>query len=209
MDSFTFPFTTCETSSSLLQQPWSAAINAITCIILIIFAYIDKRVSVKMVLSSYALFEAWHTLSHVKHIPGNIQTNVVHVLGYVMGFATLFAILALSNSDLSTLGIIIISIFVLIDLYVWVFVKGLWTVITGLSIFAVIVLVNYNNLSPLFKAYMPFLIIGLFIIFLLFMNETYNCSRMMEHMVFPYHIAIEIVGLILFTTLAYLFSQWK
>lgn len=67
--------------------------------------YIVKTKPVRILLGAYALFEAWHAFSHIKHIPGNAQTNVVHVLGYMMAFATLFAIVSLSKMKLSPIFI--------------------------------------------------------------------------------------------------------
>lgn len=207
---FVFPFTTCERiSGSSVSQPFSAIVNIITCLTLLGLMCIAKTIPVRILLGVYALFEAWHAFSHIKHIAGNIQANVVHILGYMMSFATLYAILYLSKGTLSSLLLIIISLTILLDIYIWIYVKGVWTVFTGLLVFAVIVFGNYDKLPPFFNICIPYLIVGLLLLFGLFIHETYNCERMMRYKVLPYHVAIEILGFILFITISILFLKWE
>lgn len=210
MSIFVFPFTTCEcVSEGGVAQPHSAVVNMITCLTLLGFMFIAKTRPVQILLGTYALFEAWHAFSHIKHIAGNVQTNVVHVLGYIMSFATLYAIIHLSKGTLSTLVLAIICLAILLDIYVWIYVKSVWTVFTGLLVFAVVVFGNYDKLPQSFKVCIPYLIVGLLLLFGLFINETYNCERMMRYKVLPYHVLIEILGFILFITIAVLFLKWE
>jgi hypothetical protein len=192
-----------------VAQPVSTVVNAITCATLIGLASIAKTTPVRAALGTYALFEAWHAYSHAKHVPGAAQANVVHLLAYAMAFATLNAILSLSKGRLSDLQLLAISCAVLIDLYFFVFVKGLWTVLSGLLVFAIIVFGNYEKLPALFRNCAPYLIAGLFLLFGLLVNETYNCERMMRFQAWPYHAAVEITGLALFVAIAVLFLKWE
>jgi hypothetical protein len=207
---FLFPFTTCENvNRNGIAQPYSAIINIITFFTLVLLTFVAKTLPVKLMLSVYAAFEAWHAFSHMKHIPGVLQTNVVHVLGYMMAFATLNAILYLSNSRPSIALMGIISFAVIVDIYVFYFVKGVYTVFTGLLIFAAVVLGSYSKIPHVLKIYIPYLIIGLIALFGLFINETYNCEKMLRYRLYPYHAAIEILGFVLFTALAMFFLQWE
>ena len=84
MTPFNFPFSTCEkcvanANNKSNMQPWSTLINGISTIILIIAMFVGKSIPVKVALGSFALFEAWHTFSHLKHV-GTHQANVVHVI---------------------------------------------------------------------------------------------------------------------------------
>ena len=205
MMDFVFPFSTCENVNSSGMQPVSALVNIMTTLILVVCIFISNKMPVKIALGSFAMFEAFHAFSHIKHIPGAIQTNIVHVLGYLMSFATLYAILALGGKrshGMAQSSILILMGLVALDLYVWIFVKGIYTIFTGLAIFASVVVLNHDILPRLLKRGLPFLLAGLLIIFGLFVNEHYNCERMMRYKEFPYHIAVEIMGLVLFTALA-------
>lgn len=207
---FRFPFTTCERNTKgVISQPFSATVNAITFSALIFLSFLTKTISVRILLISFAAFEAWHTFSHMKHVEGNIQTNVVHILAYFMEFATLYAILYLSNNYLSNFVSFLLVSAIIIDVYIFVYVKGVWTVLSGLVVFAVIVFGNYGLLPICFKEYVPYLITGLILLFALIANETYNCEKMMIYKNLPYHVAIEIVGFVLFISLSLLFLKWE
>ena len=209
---FVFPFTTCEIpeNDSFVKQPFSAFINFLSSIILIYFAFCSKTTCVQWTLFSYFLFEIWHTFSHIQHLEDKtIQTNVVHVLGYLIAFSSLWSIEKLSGQKNSTNFYIILSLIVCIDIFTWFKIKGISTIFTGLFIFAFIVFGSIHKLSPNFKKSIPFLISGLILLFVLFVNENRNCQKMLEYKKFPYHAIIEVVGLVLFTTLALLFLDWE
>jgi hypothetical protein len=78
-----------------------------------------------------------------------------------------------------------------------------------LSLLAFIIFSSYNKLPKFFRKAIPFLAIGLIILFALELNEAYNCEKMLEYMDFPYHAFVEIVGLLLFTSLTYFFYKWE
>lgn len=206
-----FPFTTCEINTNgVVAQPFSAVVNAMTCLVLLALLCIAKTMPVKTVLGVYALFEAWHAFSHMKHISGNIQRDVVHVLAYMMSFATFYAILSLSNDKSSYSHLLaILFLAIIVDIYIWLYVKGVWTAFSGLLVFAVILFGNYDRLPSFFKACIPYLSLGLLLLFGLIANENYNCERMMTYKVLPYHAIVEILGFVLFVFLAILFLKWE
>lgn len=205
-----FPFSTCEIrSAGVVAQPVSTVINVITCVTLLGLACMAKSVPVKASLLAYALFEAWHAFSHAKHISGTTQANIVHLIAYLMAFATLHAIMSLSKGKMSNLQIIAITCALLVDLYIFVCVKGLWTVISGLLFFALVVFCNFEKLPAFFKKCAPCLIAGLLLLFVLIVNETYNCEIMMGFKPWPYHAAVEITGFALFVSIAILLLKWE
>lgn len=206
---FAFPFSTCESSGKGLSQPYSAALNALTCSALLGLACVAKTAAVQTTLVAYALFEAWHTYSHARHVVGTTQANVVHVLAYAMAFATLNSILALSGGGLSGTARAAIIAAVVVDLVVWARVGGFWTVLSGLTVFSVVVVSNYDRLPLFFRANVPYLIAGILLLFGLVVNEARNCEAMMRFKALPYHLAVEVVGLALFATIAVLFLRWE
>lgn len=207
---FRFPFTTCEKNTKgVISQPFSATVNAITFFALLFLSFWAKTISVRILLISFAAFEAWHTFSHMKHVEGNIQTNIIHILAYFMGFATLYAILYLSKNDLSKFSSFLLVSAIIIDVYFFVYVKGVWSVLSGLVVFAVIVFGNYGLLPNFFKEYVPYLITGVILLSIVIANEAYNCEKMMIYKNLPYHVAIEIIGFALFISLSLLFLKWE
>lgn len=208
---FSFPFTTCETNTKgQVAQPFSAIANAITCLVLIGLLFIvAKTTPVRILLGSYAAFEAWHAFSHAKHIAGTVEQDVVHALSYTMTLATLNAILFLSGSRLSTSAMLLGCLFFCFDLYIWLYVKGLWSVVSGLTFFAIVVFGNYDELPSFFKSWVPYLALGLLLLLGLLANETRNCESMMRFKVLPYHVIVEILGFVLFVSLSALFIEWE
>lgn len=210
MKYYAFPFDACEKiTEGIIKQPISAAINIISCIIILYFYYYAKTNAVRFLFGTFFVFQLWHAFSHTYHIQGNIQANVSHIISYLILLGTLYAILNLSKSTLSNLKLIIISLLIIIDIYVWIFIGGVWSIIVNLSLLAFIIFSSYNKLPKFFKKAIPLLAIGLIILFAFELNEAYNCEKMLEYKQLPYHALVEIVGLLLFTSLTYFFHKWE
>jgi len=210
MNSFNFPFTTCEKEKEgYIKQPVSFTVNILSCMILLYFLNIAKSTSVRMMIIVFLIFQSWHAFSHMFHIHNNMQALTIHIISYAVSFATLNALLYLSKSQISYVYIGILFILIAIDLYVWRYIGGVWSVYTNLIILAFIVFGNYTKLPAFFKNAIPSLVFGLLILFALEYNEVVHCKHMLEYYEFPYHVFIEIVGLFLFSYLVYLFTHWE
>jgi hypothetical protein len=98
---------------------------------------------------------------------------------------------------------------IIIDLYIWIKIKGIWTIFTGLSIFAIIIFGSIDKLNSQFKSSIPYFLIGLLLLFILVVNENRNCDKMLEYHIFPYHAIIEVLGLIMFVALSKQFLYWE
>lgn len=170
--------------------------------------FLSNNFYVKLMFFSFVLFELWHSFSHSFHISSEIQTLISHILNYCMSFTILFTILVLSNTYISTTLIFILLIVIIIDLYVFVKIKGFYTILTGLSIISIILVSQYYKLSKLFQRMIPIILLLLLIISLLFINEALNCQKMLKLYNFPYHAIIEIIGLILFSLVGFIFLKW-
>jgi hypothetical protein len=198
---FTFPYSTCEKPQrdNFIQQPYSTIVNIITVFVLIYFMYISKSWYLKIVFLTYILFEIWHTLSHMIFIGGNIHHTVSHILAYIIAFTTLYVFLVLTNSKLSTIYVITLFIIVCIDLYIAYFIGGIYMVISGFTLFMIILIAFYKK----FKSFIIYLLILLLGLILLELNEYFNCKSMLQlYPNFPFHVFIELYGLILFYILS-------
>ena len=194
---FLFPFTTCEKpdANSIVMQPVSSLVNLCTIIILIYFTLQTKTLSILLALLSYIIFEIWHMFSHMQHISGTIQSNIVHILGYFMAFLTLYAIIDLTHQYPTAIFMIALFILIIIDFYVWSYVKGVWTVITGLSILIMVVFGSYAAIPKELLYYFYIFLIGIICLLLVIYNESINCEKMLDIYSFPYHIFVEIIGI--------------
>jgi hypothetical protein len=207
---FIFPFTTCEKPhDGPIKQPMSALINAISAIILLAFTLSAKTYPVMIMFLAFFSFEVFHTFSHMYHIPGQFQTIIIHILGYSISVTTLISILYLSKTPLTYYLIGILITLISIDIYILFYVKDIWTVISGLTILLLVFFISYTKLPRFFQKNLWYLVIGLFLLYGLIYNETMNCAKMLNYAIFPYHIFIEILGLMLFTYLSYNFLRWE
>ncbi len=200
MEVYTFPFSTCERPcENGIAQPFSSAVNIIIVLFLIYCLFQAKSIQLKYVFFSFILFELWHTMSHMIFIAGNIQQSVVHFLAYNIAFGTLFALLYLSKSSLNVYQITLLAIVVLFDIIVCMNYGGVYMILSGTLIFIAILLCVYSKYSTFITYY----IIGLIALALLFINEAVNCRFMLQYWPnFPFHIIIELYGLLLFYVLS-------
>ena len=80
-------------------------------------------------------------------------------------------------------------------------------IFTALTLPMVIAISYYNLYPKNIKKAIPYLIGLLIIIGIVLINEKIKCLNMMKYAKLPYHAIIEIIGLILFTLLSYVFVQ--
>ena len=198
---YIFPFTTCENPSINGSQPISTLINILCVIILLIILFTKKEIN--YVIITLILFELWHGFSHFHHIPGTIHMYIIHFLTYIIGFTTLYYIYNKSKSKLQYISLLIILIIVIIDLLVLLFIKGYISVILGVCVFLTIIITHYNLLQKSIKDSIIIFIILIILGIILFINETYNCEKMMKYAKLPYHALVEIVVSIFIILFAY------
>ena len=193
-----------------MAQPFSAAANALTAALLFACLCRSHTWPVRAALGSYVIFEAWHALSHARHIEGRMQADVVHCLVYLMSLASLGCILALSGARGSVAAMWVpLAVLVLADVYVWARVRDVWPVLTGLSILAFVFLGNLRLLPPFFRWRLAWMGLGLGAVVLLLLNERANCEAMHRRAPLPYHMGIELLGGALFYGLASGFLRWE
>jgi hypothetical protein len=195
---YTFPFHTCEKPKKGIAQPYSALLNAINCIMIAYFLLQTKNQSTFLLLFSIFCFELFHVFSHTIHIPGSIQINITHFLTYVMNIAFFYVFYCYTKIIPGYLFLLYILLLVCADIYSYLHFTILYYLLTQ-SILFISLLLYYLPLLPNYVQSSIYKIIGLIsIIILLFLNETYNCKKMLDFYPFPYHSFIEIVGIFLF-----------
>ena len=198
MSKYTFPFKTCEKKNDHgIAQPWSVLVNVIDCCIIGYFLVKTKHLPNFLLLLSIFVFEAFHTFSHVTHISGWIQTYIIHFLTYCMQASFLFLFYSFTKKWPSPPFILLLFVLVSFDLYALFSLPFIFYFTSQLVGFTTILLFYFRWLSkPTQKAiYFIFGILVLLVLF--FLNEIYNCKKMLDwnpHL--PYHILIEITGIV-------------
>jgi len=200
MSEYTFPFNTCEkVNKNGIAQPYSLFFNLINCIIILYFLLQTKNNYTFMLLFSILCFEVFHSFSHIVHIKGSIQLNIIHLLTYLINFAFFYLFYSYTKKFPNKFFILYLIVLVCLDIYS-VFNLSIIYYLSTQSIIFISLLLYYYRLLPKFiknSIYQIILLVGFVI--LLVLNETYNCERMLEfYPHFPYHIFIEITGIVLF-----------
>jgi len=200
MGEYTFPFNTCEKpNKNGIAQPYSALFNLINCAIILYFLLKTKHNYTFVLLFTILCFELFHVFSHIIHIKGNIQTNITHSLTYLINFA-FFHVFYLYTKKIPSYYFIFYLVFLIcFDIYS-LFYLSVGFYIISQAIIMISLLFYYLPLLPKFIQNSVYQIIFfVIIIILLFFNEKYNCEKMLKiYPHFPYHIFIEIIGILLF-----------
>ena len=209
MSEYTFPFSTCEKpNKNGIAQPYSALFNFINCLIVFYFLMKTTNNYTFVLLFSLLCFELFHVFSHMIHISGSIQTNIAHSLTYFINFAFLYAFYRYTNKFPNYLFIFYLILLVCFDIYSLFYLSVVFYIISQ-SIIMISVLSYYIPLLPKFVKYSMYQIIFfVVVIILLFLNEKYNCEKMISiYPDFPYHILIEISGIFLFYIICSIFYK--
>jgi hypothetical protein len=203
-----FPFNTCEVRGDIVDQPYSASINVLSCIILLYLLSLAKHLEIQLFIASLFVFQAYHAYSHMFWSDNEYSLEhvyIIHAISYIIIVALINAISFISG-ELPNIPIIFGAI--LLDIYIlYNYIGTLYNAISGINIWVIVLITGLWNVKlPAFaKQLLPILLMLFAVIIALFFNEKYNCSAMMDTYVFPYHTAIEICGLIISSLFAYIF----
>jgi len=144
-------------------------------------------------------FESFHVFSHTIHIPGSIQINITHMLSYCINIAFFFFFYNYLKKIPAIWFIIIYSFLILFDIYAFCNMNVVFYIFSQALLFISVLLYYYPLLSQKIKNNIHIIFFLIAIIIILFLNEKFNCKKMMSiYPDFPYHILIEIVGILLF-----------
>jgi hypothetical protein len=200
MNEYTFPFDTCEKpNKNGIAQPYSSLFNLINCLIIFYFLLKTKTTYTFAFLFSILCFELFHSFSHIVHIYGPVQTNITHSITYFINFAFFYLCYNYTHEYPSYPFLIYLFLLIFFDIYAFLNLNLVYYFVSQSTVF-VSLLLYYFPLLPNFIKTSVYQIISLIgIIIILFLNEKYNCQKMLTfYEDFPYHIFIEITGIVLF-----------
>ena len=200
MNEYTFPFSTCEKpNKNGISQPYSSLLNLINCLIIFYFLIKTKQNYTFILIFCILCFELFHVFSHSIHISGSIQLNITHMLSYCINFAFLFFFYNFVKKIPSS-GFIIFYVFLIFfDIYIFFNMNVVYYIIGQALLFLSVLFYYYPLLTKNIKKIINIIFFLVLLIIILFINEKYNCEKMMSiYPHFPYHILIEIIGLVLF-----------
>ena len=200
MSEYTFPFSTCEKrQKNGIAQPYSALFNLINCAIIFYFLLKTKQQYTFLLLFSLLCFELFHVFSHSIHISGSIQINVTHLLSYCINFAFLFFFYNYVKKTPSIAFVLFYVLLICFDIYVFCNMNVVYYIFSQALLFSSVLLYYYPYLTKNIKNKTNIIFSLVFLIIILFLNEKYNCEKMLTfYPYFPYHIFIEIIGIVLF-----------
>jgi len=208
-NTYTFPFNTCEIPNKKgISQPYSVFFNFISCLIILYYLLITTNFSSKLLLFSILLFELFHTFCHSIHLHNYSQIIITHLLAYFVNFCYLFALYNYSNKIPNNLFIFYLLFIILFDIYAFQNLPFIFYLSTQFLIFISLFLYYYTYFSKDIKSKIPLIFILTLFILLLFINESYNCKKMLnKYKWFPFHILIEITAIFLVYNICTIFSK--
>lgn len=197
---YKFPFDTCETPNKVgIAQPYSAIFNLINCFIILFFLTRTKNTNAFILLFSILIFEIFHVFSHCIHIKGQIQTNVIHFIAYLINFSFFNLFYNYTNTLPNYNFLIYLVLLIVFDIYSIFNLSIVYYFVSQSIIFISLLLYYYPLLPKFIQNSINTIIILVFIIIGLIFNEKYNCNKMLSiYPEFPFHIFIEIMGIVLF-----------
>ena len=200
MSEYTFPFSTCEKpNKSGIAQPYSSLLNLINCLVIFYFLLQTKQNYTFILLFVILCFELFHVFSHSVHIPGSMQINITHALSYCINFAFLFFFYNYTKKMPSIWFIIFYAFLICVDIYTFCNLNVVCYIFCQALLFLSVLLYYYPLLNKNMKDNIHIIFFLVTLIIILFLNEKYNCEKMMSiYPYFPYHILIEIIGILLF-----------
>jgi len=200
MSEYTFPFNTCEKpNKNGIAQPYSSLLNLINCIIIFYFLCKTKHNYTLLLLFFILCFELFHVFSHSIHILGSIQINITHMLSYCINIAFLFFFYNYTKKLPTIWFIILYLLLIFFDIYTFCNMDVFYYIFSQALLFLSVLFYYYPILTKNIKNIINIIFILVLLIIILFLNEKYNCEKMMSiYPNFPYHILIEIIGIFLF-----------
>ena len=203
-----FPFNTCEVRGEIVDQPYSASINILSCIILLYLLSQAKHIQIQFFILSLFIFQAYHAYSHLFWNENEYSLQHVYIIHSTSYIIIIALITALSFISGKPPNIPIIFAAILLDIFLlYNYIGTVYNAISGINMWVIILITGLWNvkLPGVVKQLLPILLMLFAVIIVLFFNEKYNCDAMMNAYQFPYHIAIEICGLIISSLFAYIF----
>ena len=200
MDNYTFPFKTYEkVQKEGIKQPYSTFVNVVTCVIILYFLVNTKKLSNFMLLFSIFLFELSHVFAHAFHIKGYTHTYLTHIISYFVNLS-LFYVLYDYTKIIPSYGFLLVILIVMcFDIYSLLNLQLIYYMATQTLIFIFLIMYYVALLPSSIIENLYYIILTVFVILGFIVNEKINGEKMMAfNSDFPWHIFVEIPGLLLF-----------
>jgi hypothetical protein len=199
-----FPFNTCEKpNQSGIAQPYSVSINILSCLIVLFFLVQSKSIYSFVFLFFILLFQLFHAFSHCLHISNSIQTNMIHMIAYLVNLSNFILLYHYTHSFPATWFFIVLFVLVCMDFYFLFFEDTLYYVVSQFIIILFIYFYYYPLLPKFIQRSIFSISFFIIVISIIIFNEKINCKKMLEFFPhFPFHILVEITGLIIFYIIA-------
>jgi hypothetical protein len=194
-----FPQSTCERtwSDNTIIQPYSFIINAVNVLLLLRSAYMIETNSIRMTILSFALFEVVHTI----HLNRQLHEIGIHLCGYIMMIMIYRTLSIQTGYIFSFSNKLIVAIAIIIDIFVFFSIRSIYSIATGLLVIAIVIAQFVTSLHNEKKRILIALILGTFILFLLFIVEKNFCHTFQQYKIEFHPFVIEIWGVFLFQLL--------
>ena len=195
---YTFPFDTCEKpQESGVAQPFSVAVNIITCSIVLFFLLRTKSRHAFLLLLALLIFEVFHTFSHFIHIKGPIQYTITHVAGFLFNVAWLNFLYRHTKVLPNPHFLAFLCGILVCDVYAFLNLSFIYFILTQICFFLAILFFYYPLLNRAVKTNLNMILASVFFIYLAFVNEKMNCENMLRRFPnFPFHVIIEAFSII-------------
>ena len=200
MNEYTFPFSTCETPNKYgIAQHYSALTNLVNCIIIFYFLTKTKTRHSFVLLFSILCFELFHMFSHIYHITGPIQTNIVHFLAYFINIGFFYSFYSYTKKWPDIWFTRLLLAIIVFDIYALVNLSLMFYILSQVVLLISLLFYYYPLMPKEIQKSIYYVVFFVCIILLSIYNEKINCKAMLQYNPkFPYHIFIEITGIFLF-----------
>jgi hypothetical protein len=200
MNEYIFPFDTCEKiNDEGIAQPYSTLINAINCCIVLYFLSKTRTLHSFILIFSILCFESVHCISHMIHLTGSLQRNIIHFISYFINITLLYALYRYTKKTPGYIFFFYLLLLGCLDMYFFHYFSLEFYFSTTSLILISILFYYYSLLSESIQKSIHWIVLLVFVIICLIVNEKITCEKMMEiHPHLPYHILIESVGVLFF-----------
>ena len=141
MNTYTFPFDTCEKPNKIgIAQPYSVFVNFITCSIVLYFLIKTKSYYAFFLLLALLIFEIFHTLSHFIHIKGKFLYTITHITGFLVNISFLNFLYNYTKVFPNIYYLIFLFLILICDLYSFFNLSFIYFVLTQIILFIAILL---------------------------------------------------------------------
>ena len=197
MNSYTFPFNSCETPRNN-SQPYSTTVTAIISMIVMYYFIVAKTFPSKLFFFSLLIFNIFHTLSHYVHIENlkNTQFLITHYAAIFSSFTLLYLFYKITNFVppvyVSLLFILLYSFDTILAFFQF---SHIWNIATFVIILLSICFCYYNHLNSAMQENLKWVAALTLLTLLIQILEINFCQLFLKNYPdIPFHLLVEISG---------------